>query len=204
MERIDENFDVVAEVISNRSTRTLEAPRGSELELKLRQKYKATVKSNQKAYLAALTEQQKVTANLESRFKNLRNKFSAQLRKESGSANSVKLIPTISRILFGLQEDFTRLSLPRYEFQTETEIINEYLISFLERQRITQYMGECQYYGETLLNIYLDLFITLTCLKTPRNIEHKPGFLVNPKTGNILELDVLLEEFLLAFEFQGE
>ncbi len=28
--------------------------------------------------------------------------------------------------------------------------------------------------------------------------------MVNPKTGQLLELDITLEEFLLAFEFQGE
>ena len=113
------------------------------MELESRKKYKAIIKSNHKAYLAALTEQQKATANLEDRFKNLRNKLSAQLRKESGSANSVKLIPTISRVLFGLQEDCIHLSLPKYKFQTEKEIINEYLVSFLEGQRTTQYTGEC-------------------------------------------------------------
>jgi hypothetical protein len=33
---------------------------------------------------------------------------------------------------------------------------------------------------------------------------NKPGFLVNPATGALLELDVLFEDFRLAFEFQGE
>lgn len=169
-----------------------------------RKKYKAIIKANQKAYIATLPEAQRESANFESRLNNLRNKLTHQLRKADGSSNSVKLMPTISRILFGLQEDMVRLSMPTYDFQTEKEVLNKFIISFLSHRRVTQYDGECEFYGETLLNLYLDIFVTLTCAKTPRRIEHKPGFLVNPKTGQLLELDIALEEFLLAFEFQGE
>jgi hypothetical protein len=174
------------------------------MDINQRKKYKAIMKADQKAYIELLSKTQKEVANIETRLSNLRKKLTHQLRKEEGSANSIKSISIISRIIFGLQEDTLRLSLPKYNFAIEKKIINQFIISFLSHRRTTRYDGECKFYGETLLNLYLDIFITLTCPKTPRKIEHKPAFLVYPKSGQLLELDVTLEDFLLAFEFQGE
>lgn len=183
---------------------TLAFFREFKMDAKLKSKYKAILKANHKKYINSLEPHLRSTVNLETRFNNLQNKLKAQLRKTDESANSIRNIPTICRLLFGLQEDIARLSFPEYSFCVEKEIINKFLISFLSYRRRTQFDGECEYYGETLLNLYIDLFITLTCAKTPRKIEHKPGFLVNPRTNQLLELDVDLEEFLIAFEFQGE
>jgi hypothetical protein len=107
-------------------------------------------------------------------------------------------------LLFGLEEDLPRLGLPAFSLDREKAVLNRVIISALDRRRASNYSGECGSYGETLLNCYLDLFITLTVLNTPREIEAKPSFLVNPATGAVLEIDVLLEDFRLGFEFQGE
>ncbi|WP_261928170.1 hypothetical protein, partial [Vibrio aestuarianus] len=169
-----------------------------------RKKLKAILKADHKKYLSNLAKDQRDTSNIEKRFINLNRKLVSLLRKEHGSLNSIKLIPNLARITFGLHEDIGRLSLPHYDFRCEKDILNLYIISHLSIQRDTQYHGECEYYGETLLNLYLDVLITLTCLKTPRHIENKPAYLINPKTEQNMELDIDFEEFRFAFEFQGE
>jgi len=150
--------------------------------------------------LAGLAQEQ----TLKPRFRNLERKLLDLLRRTEGSANSLKGIPTLSRLIFGIQEDIQRLGLPVFSFTREKEAVNRFIISALDGRRTSQYDGECRSYGEALLNCYLDLFITLTVSKTPREIGAKPGFLVNPATGAVLEIDVLLEDFRLGFEFQGE
>lgn len=174
------------------------------MDLSERKRFKASIKASHREFLKKLPENQRSIAKLESRFERLRKNLNNQLRKVDSSGNSVRLIPRLCRIVFGLQEDIKRLKLPFYEFCIEQDIINYYVIHFLTLQRETQYNGECQYYGETLLNLYLDIFITLTCWNTPRKIDHKPGYLKNPNSGQLLELDIVLEDFKLAFEFQGE
>lgn len=169
-----------------------------------RARIKAIIKSEHKSYLHNLTPTQQEDYNINDRFKRLRRRVNDLIRKDHASLNSVKEIPRVLRLVFGLHEDILRLGLPQYSFVTEKQSINLYVRDYLESCRSSKYYGECASYGETLLNCYLDSFITLTVPKTPKVIGVRPSFLVNPTTGNTLELDILFEDFRLAFEFQGE
>ena len=135
---------------------------------------------------------------------NITKKLKAILRKTEGSSNSLKTIPNIARLLFGIEEDIKRLGLPRFDLSREKAVINKVIIAALDVRRNSRYGGECASYGEALLNCYLDLFITLTVLRTRKEIEAKPAFLINPATGSILEIDILFQDFRLGFEFQGD
>ncbi|MDB5355231.1 MAG: hypothetical protein JWN24_1684 [Phycisphaerales bacterium] len=124
--------------------------------------------------------------------------------------NALKTVPNLTRLLFGLQEDVRRLNLPAYSSDAERSTINRGIIAALDARLAAQYGGYGAprgptSYGEALLHCYLDLFITFTVLRTPKEIGAKPPYLINPRTGNYgeLELDVEFEDFRLAFEFQG-
>lgn len=161
------------------------------------------VKSNHRAYLARIAGSKHAPIVTE-KLSNLRRKLQAQLRKIEGSTNSLEGIPNLARLVFGLHEDLRRLRLPPLSFEREISEINRFIISALELRMASNYADRCGSYGEVLLNCYLDIFVTLTVLKTPREFEAKPGFLVYPVSGSVLEIDIMLEDFRLGFEFQGE
>ena len=164
-----------------------------------RQKIIKELRLKNEKYLIDINDSQK----FKKRLTNLENKLKSLLRKELGSQNSLKFIPRIAGLIFGLLEDVKRLKLPPLKLDSEIKVINKYIISALEGRRSTNYFGECKY-GETLLNLYLDLYISFTTRKTEKEIEAYPGFLINPLSGSNLEIDVLFEDFKIAFEFQGE
>jgi hypothetical protein len=145
-----------------------------------------------------------IPSSFSDRFIKLRRKLQGLLRKEYASANSMIEIVGVSTIVFGLTEDIKQKRLPDYHFDAELRIVNDYLSKHLEGKLASEYDGKCSSYGETLFVLYMDLFVTATISKTDRELQTKPAFLINPKTGLVLEIDVLFEDFQLAFEFQGE
>lgn len=167
------------------------------------------IKASHATYFAAM-EPAIPPLRLKKRFRTLARRIQDLTRKEQGSANTLKIIPNIVSLLFGLQEDILRQGLPPYSFHLEKRAINARIIKALDARLSQKYAAHGAprgpiSWGESLLNCYVDLFITFTVLGTPKELGAKPTYLVNPTTGSYgqLEIDIEFEEFRLAFEFQG-
>ena len=169
-----------------------------------RMNLKNKIKQAHGDYLLKISNEAAHCENFTKRLSSVKKNINNLLRKQKGSKNSLKDIHNISNSLFGLFEDIKRLRFPTNDFKLEIEIINKYIIVVLDDYLKSSYHKKCASIGETILACYLDLFITFTTRKTPKKINVKPPFLVNPLTNSPLELDIMLDEFRLAFEFQGE
>lgn len=69
---------------------------------------------------------------------------------------------------------------------------------------IDKILGERQWHGQALLECYLEIYFNFTILKSPKKPDYRPDYLINPRTGELLEYDMFYSDFDLAFEFQGE
>jgi len=147
-----------------------------------------------------LTENDKSNTN----FNKLRKEFNDLLRKEISSENSVKQIIKLTKTINRIYWYNKSKGLVKYDFLQEIEIINMFAKGYLSQRYKSNYDGKFKFKGENLLNLYLELVIKFTILRTENNRNIRPDFLKNPLTGQSLELDIFYKDFKLAFEFQGE
>lgn len=168
-----------------------------------RNRITAIIKNRNQPYLSSLTNAD-YYPEFQQRFANLTRKTRSLTRKEYGSANSLSEVSHLGRLIAGFMEDMRQKKAPAFDFLEYKNVLNEYLINYLEAKRKTNYDGQCASYGETLFVLYLDLFITATISEIDKELQVNPPFLINPKTSAALEIDVFFEIFKLAFEFQGE
>jgi hypothetical protein len=168
-----------------------------------RNRITAIIKHHNQQYLNSVANAS-YYSKFEQRFNNLTRRTTSLTRKEYGSERSLAELSCLGRLISGFMEDVKQKKAPTFSFLEYKNVLNEYLISYLDAKRNNSYNGQCASYGETLFVLYLDLFITATIDNPARKIQANPSFLINPKTGSALEIDVLFENFKLAFEFQGE
>ncbi len=166
-----------------------------------RKKIIRQLESNHEKYISWLaTDNYTVSQYL----KKLKKEFNDLLRKEVSSENSIKQIIKLTKEINKVHELIKSKKLIDYDFALETELINKYAVGYLSQRFKTKYNGKFRYNGENLLNLYLEIIIKFTILKSENERNIRPDFLKSDLTSRNLELDIFYKDFKLAFEFQGE
>ena len=124
-------------------------------------------------------------------FKRLRKYLNDLLRKIPSSENSVRSLIKLTKAINRIAEFSKQNGIPPYDFIPEREQINRYATEYLKQKLNLKYEGKCQWHGEILLNLYLELIIKFTVVKADRKVNVRPNYLKNPLTGQNLELDIL-------------
>jgi hypothetical protein len=169
--------------------------------MKDRKKIIGHLQRNHENYISWLaTDNDTVSQHL----KKIKKEFNDLLRKETSSENSVKQIIKLTKQINRVYEFIKSKGLTNYDFALETELINKYAIGYLSQRYNSKYNGKFKFNGENLLNLYLELVIKFTILKSENERNIRPDFLKNSLTDRNLELDIFYKDFKLAFEFQGE
>jgi hypothetical protein len=172
------------------------------MERKDRDRLKKLISSRHQAWLLKANPPEHLS--FEDRLKRTQRDCGEILRKEHASKNSLKLVPRISRSIFGILEDVDRMKLPPIDMGLELHVVSNYLVAYLDSRLASRYDGRCASYGESLLNAYLDLMITFSVLRCDKDMNINPHWLRYPLTNSLLEIDVQFEDFRLCFEFQGD
>lgn len=136
--------------------------------------------------------------------KKLKKELNDLLRKKTSSENSVKQIIKLAKEINRVYEFIKSKGISSYDFALEIEQINRYAIGYLSQRYNSKYDGKFKFNGENLLNLYLELVIKFTILKSENKRNVRPDFLKSSLTNRNLELDIFYKDFKLAFEFQGE
>lgn len=160
--------------------------------IQIKKKYKNYIASNQDNIMLA-------QYRIQARLRNLEKNMNYFLKKENISQNKKKLYPKISKLLFGLSEDFKRLGLEILDFDLEKKCLNQDLIGYID-----SILKNRKWYGQALLECYLEIYFNFTILKCSKKLEYRPVFLINPTTEQALEYDIFYCDFGIGFEFQGE
>jgi len=107
-----------------------------------RNRITAIIKNRNQQYLSSLTNTDYYPI-FQQRLTKLTRKTRSLTRKEYGSKKSLSEVSHLGRLIAGFMEDMRQKKAPAYDFLEYKNVLNEYLINYLETKRKSNYDGQC-------------------------------------------------------------
>ena len=162
--------------------------------------FKKNIKKNQNEFISNLPVESEYFVR---KIKAIRRDIFSILRKEEASEAGYKLIKRVGSGLFGLMDYLRYNRLGYYDFKLEKEVLNDFLIGYLEKKISSNYNHNLPSFGESLLCGFIDCLLNASKVEVEKSYGLNPSFLINPDTSQLLEIDLALKEYKIYFEFQG-